>query len=309
MENKCSCSPCGSRDCSALWETSPDVDIKVRRPFPHRMHHENKTSLLTSAGIVTTVLFSIFCSLFSTALPAETLSPDIYFLKGDYQNALVGYQRLSFPSPTSALREGICSLRLKRYEEAKGLFISILDFQEKQSDQERQQEEELYQQASLYLAESYLGLKERKEAIATLKKIIEDYPHSPFLHIVYLHLAKIYYNVGNGEKAYFYYKQLRREFPLSGEAREAREKLKSFFGPFSVQVGAFSDLGRAKALQRTLLKKGYEAYVVKGIKEGDFLFKVQICNFKKEEEALEFGESLKKRQNLDYFVEGSGLNI
>ncbi len=84
----CSRSSCGSRNCSALWETSPDVDIKVGRPFPHEDKGQGKPchyilrerifllitflscaiaisltkSLAAFLGLLAGILFLFFCS-------------------------------------------------------------------------------------------------------------------------------------------------------------------------------------------------------------------------------------------------------
>ena len=113
-------------------------------------------------------------------------------------------------------------------------------------------------------------------ALKVAEELYAKSPHSEFLSLIYLKLARANLKLGRWQKAKEYLQKITNEFPQSLEAHTAKQLLeeKQYF---AVQVGAFLDRGRAEKLVSELKEKGEYAYTVETIdREGKKFYRVRV---------------------------------
>jgi len=71
---------------------------------------------------------------------------------------------------------------------------------------------------------------------------------------------------------------------------------------FTVQIGAFNDLSRAKVLKGKLDKKGYEVYITPSLSKSERLYKVYIGKFSDREKAESNSKKIKQSEGIQTFV-------
>ncbi len=227
---------------------------------------------------------------FFSSVLAEEINPDLSFLQGDYRSALKGYEKISERSDLVQYRIGICDLKLGNYEQAEEEFKKVFSFKEST----------LLDDAQFALGETFYGAGNFAEAINAYQQLLEEYPQSPILHLVYFKLAMSHLKVGEEEKALEYFKKLRILYPLSFEAARANKIICQKQGAFSIQLGAFVNLDKAKNLLENFRKKGYSPYLLKKIQDQPWIYKVRIGNFETAAKAIIFAQRLP--ENSEFFI-------
>lgn len=231
----------------------------------------------------------IFLS-FSLPVMAEEISPDLSFLQGDYLSALESYEKVSERSDIVQYRIGICYLKLGNYEKAEEELKKIFSCTESTLFDDAQ----FARGEALYLAGNFA------EAINLYQHLIRQYPQSPILHLVYFKLAMSHLKKGEEKEALKYFKKVRRLYPLSFEAVKANKIICRKEGLFSIQLGAFIDLDRAKNVLGNFQKKGYSSYLFKKVDDKPWIYKVRIGNFESRAKAILFTQQLP--ENTDFFI-------
>jgi tetratricopeptide (TPR) repeat protein len=75
---------------------------------------------------------------------------------------------------------------------------------------------------------------------------------------------------------------------------------------FTVQVGAFRNLSRAKALQKSLYEQVYGACITSSVpKRGETLYKVHVGEFGERNDALAVSSEIRNSTGLDAFITGN----
>lgn len=180
---------------------------------------------------------------------------------------------------------GLSRLRLAHYPQARETFQQLQSVTVKGT---------LYDKASIGLVDTFLFNEHYPEALAEAKKILSKSPHSEFLSLIYLKIARANLKLANWKEAQHYLRKITNEFPESLEAHTARQLLeeKQYF---AVQIGAFLDRKLAERLTDELKDKGEYAYIVETTdKDGVQFFRVRVGKFASLKEAIDLKSRLSK---------------
>jgi len=162
---------------------------------------------------------------------------------------------------------GLSQLRLSNYEEARKTFNLLISGFPKDN---------LRDKAYLGFIDSLNMDGKYPAALKVAEEFLSKSPHSEYLSLIYLKLARTNLKLGEWSKARDYLKKIMGNFPNSMEAHTARQLLeeKQYF---AVQVGAFLDQSRAEKLVEELTQKGEYAYIVETVdREGKKFYRVRV---------------------------------
>ena len=162
--------------------------------------------------------------------------------------------------------------------------------------------------AQVGLGDSYFMRGDYTLAAFQYQELIKSNPRTKLKPGIYYRLSQIGVKTGNKEQESDYLAKLKKEFPLSPEARENKELFplhvqmqtdeKSVpLQPslnYTVQVGAFSSEDNAKKLAAKLTGKGYTVFLAEAVSGSNRIFKVRVGNFKNQREAREAEKKLQK---------------
>ncbi|MFH0771119.1 MAG: tetratricopeptide repeat protein [Candidatus Omnitrophota bacterium] len=172
--------------------------------------------------------------------------------------------------------------KLGRYDMARSNFKSLLDERPKS----------VYAPlAQLGIADSYYLDGDYPRAYSEYEKYLTKYPKDQAVATAYFRLAKCAQKQGDWQASRNYYQKVKSDYPWSFEARMAAQALSEEMLYFTVQVGSFNKKSNALNLCDALIKKGYEASILKARTDGEDAYKVRIGRFNKRQEA----EAMEKR--------------
>ncbi len=203
-----------------------------------------------------------------------------YFVTGDYDNAVrEGLKELD----TSREKDKIYYLigtslnKLGRYDLAKKNFGSLI---------ETFPRSDLAPLAQLGIADSYYLGGNYKDASAEYEKYLAKYPRSQGAATAYFRIAKCEQKEGKWQDARDHYQKVRSDFPSSFEAEMSSQALREETLFFTVQVGSFNNKANALKLCDELVKKGFDASIVKLQDEASNKVRVGKVNTREEAEEL-----------------------
>jgi tetratricopeptide (TPR) repeat protein len=161
---------------------------------------------------------------------------------------------------------GLAQLRLGQYAQAREAFQNVMDNRLSKSMYDRAA---LGKTESLYLAGFY------KDALVEGEKLLRKSPHSQYLSLIYLKMARINLKLMRWSKANEYLNKIVMDFPQSLEVPIAKQLLeeKEYF---TVQVGSFEDKNRALALSNELKDAGHYAYIVETTSDNRIFYRVRV---------------------------------
>jgi tetratricopeptide (TPR) repeat protein len=145
------------------------------------------------------------------------------------------------------------------------------------------------------LQEAQMEEKDLAGAVKTGTTILEGYPRGAYEAVVLLRMGTMYKSLENSEKAAFYFKKVISAYPLSFEAKEAKNMLESPDLCFTVQAGAFGQQDNALQLKDELTQKGYPAFISVAQRQGKSLYRVRISCFRTQQSAEDAIVKLKKQ--------------
>lgn len=150
---------------------------------------------------------------------------------------------------------GLSQLRLGQYSQARSAFQIVMSATDSQ---------DLYDRAAIGMIEALYVPGFYKEALQEGQKLLKKSPHSSFMSIIYLKMARTYLKLTHWGLAKEYLQKIINEFPQSLEASAARNLMeeKEYF---TVQVGSFLDRDKAQNLFEQLKAKGQYVYIVETI--------------------------------------------
>jgi len=148
-------------------------------------------------------------------------------------------------------------------------------------------------EAGLALADTYLVAGQFQEAEDGYNKLIADDLNTRQKSAVLYRLSQLELKKGNHQKSNDYLFKLKRDFPLSLEARFAKgisslNLSEEETEDYSIQVGFFANSANAHNFKDTLLSKNYPAYV----EDAPTGFRVKVGRFKLQKEALDLENKL-----------------
>jgi tetratricopeptide (TPR) repeat protein len=184
-------------------------------------------------------------------------------LKQDYSQAQKLAEKFSLSTSSNRVSFqaryylGLTYLRSGEYDQARGIFKALI--QDKPSAPWRDK-------AYLSLIDSYYLDEEYKQALKIGRKLLKVSPHSEFLSLIYLRLAKSNLKLSHWNDARVYLEKVAHNYSESMEVNAAKQLLeeKQYF---TVQVGAFMDRKRAEQLVLQLNQKSEYAYIVETLDE------------------------------------------
>lgn len=232
-----------------------------------------------------TLILLLFCpQLFSKANAATV---DEYFVNGDYEN--VAHEAGRLLSSTTKEQDKVYYIlgtslnKLGRYEAARQNLQLLLKIYPKS----------VYAPlAQLGLADSYYLNADYQNASESYEEYIAKYPKSESAAQAYFRLAKCAQKEGGWQTAKNYYQKVRNEYPLSFEAQLAAQALSEEVLYFTVQVGSFNKKANALKLCDELIRKGYDASILKAESEDRDFYKVRVGRLNSREEAEELAKRL-----------------
>lgn len=218
------------------------------------------------------------------------------FLKGDYKGVVkvcqdIFYLAKKFPSKRRSLDKlyylaGASCLKVDNIAHAK-LYLNKIISNYKRS--------KLLPDAYLALAEVHFQDRDYTEATRLLLLYLRTYPTGPSIPQAYLRLGQIAQKQGRWEESKYYFDKIKKDFPLSFEARliPSLSSEEDFF--FTVQVGSFNNLENARELKKKLEKGRYSPYIVEARSSGSTFYRVRVGRFKTKTEARHLAKELKKQ--------------
>ncbi len=162
---------------------------------------------------------------------------------------------------------GLAQLRLGQYAQARKAFQMVM---------EATSDKDFYDKAAVGMLEGLVLAGFYKDALKEGERLLKRSPNSPFLSVVYLKMARTNLKMMQWSKANEYLNKILTEFPDSLEAPLAKQLMeeKEYF---TVQVGSFTDKGRAVALSNELKISGHYAYIVEMLSpEGSKFYRVRV---------------------------------
>jgi len=200
-----------------------------------------------------------------------------YFLEGDYKRAILEGEKLmpEVNENTAQLDElyyllGLSYLKDQNYLRAQDIFEIILNEFEKTKFKE---------EAKLGLADTYFLLQDYLTAQKYYKDLIKEYPKTKLKAIIYYRLSQCASKLGDLKEAQDYLLKLSQEFPLNLETKLNSHLWEISHLYYTVQVGAFLELSRAKNLMEKLIKEGFAAYIEEIELEDKKNYRVRVGKF------------------------------
>ncbi len=207
-------------------------------------------------------------------------------MRGDYEGAAreAAKNLSSAPKDKDKLYyiSGTSLNKLGRYELARENFKSLI---------ENYPVSKYAPLAQLGLADSYYLTADYRNASEAYEKYVTGYPKSEAAATAYFRLGRCAQKEGKWQSARNYYQKVKTEYPLSFEAQMASQALSEEMLYFTVQVGSFGKKSNALKLCDELVKKGYDASILKMQSDGQESYKVRVGRFNTRGEA----EDLSKR--------------
>ncbi len=162
---------------------------------------------------------------------------------------------------------GLSQLRMGRYAEARSAFQIVMSAADSQ---------DLYDRAALGMIEALYTPGFYKDALKAEEDLLHKSPHSSFLSLIYLKMARTHLKLTQWGLAKEYLQKIINEFPQSMEAPIAQSLMeeKEYF---AVQVGSFLEKDRAMELMEQLKTNGQYAYIVETISpQGKKFYRVRV---------------------------------
>ena len=236
------------------------------------------------------ILFLQFVSV--NFLYADIEDVHIYYLDKEYDKAIEEARSIltSFSSRREAGEAyfylGLSQMKLGYFKEARDSLRKIIKTFPNSAFGER---------AYLSVADCFFLEENFTKAVEIYESFLKEYPRSDLSNIAYFRLGQTNLKLGNWQIAKDHLNALRRKFPGSLEAQQAKELLaRDNF--FTVQVGAFINRNSAKALRDKLKDDGFDSYFVKFTTDDDkTVYRVRVGKLSKryDTEALQAALALK----------------
>lgn len=185
-------------------------------------------------------------------LPGTAAAVDVesFFLRGRYREAVTAAGDRVRLEPAQLYLLAHCHEKVGERDTARLIWRELLDGPESE-------------RGLLALAQATGRAGEGEEAARLFVRFISRFPESDRQPAAVLGLADALGRLGRAAERRDYLRRLRGYYPFSFEAAAAVAALARETGPFTVQVGSFSDLRRAEQLTRDLRQRGYDTYLTR----------------------------------------------
>lgn len=238
------------------------------------------------------IIIFIFLSVLANSSFAAIEDVRVYYLDKEYQRAideaLVIIKSYSYKSDKEEayFYLALSQMKLGYYKESRDNFRTII---------KNYSNGEFFQRAYLGVGDNFFLEENHPKAIEIYKAFLDKFPRSDLLNVVYFRLGQAKLKTGNWTEAKDYLRELRKKFPGSLEAKQAKELLEreEFF---TVQVAAFINQNSAKGLDDKLKSEDFDSYILKvTTDDGKSLYRVRVgkLSSRYDAEALQASLSLK----------------
>jgi TolA-binding protein len=169
--------------------------------------------------------------------------------------------------------------------------------------------------AQLGIGDCFFSWGRFAEAVEEYKKVTEKYPSSEALPYAFLGLIKNWYQLGEKEKANFYYNLYKEKFSSGIQGEKDFSQMTSFTQrikdetieklsevEYTVQVGVFSNKKNADQMSQKFKNKGYKTFQAKKEVNKKSYITVQVGTFDSYEKAQNLKEKLEKEFGENYYV-------
>ena len=168
---------------------------------------------------------------------------------------------------------GLSQLRLGKCVDARAAFQTVMSTTSLPAGQAGSPD--LYDRAALGMIEALYNPGFYTDALKEAERLLKRSPHSSFLSLIYLKIARTHLKLTHWQQAREYLQKIINDFPQSMEAPIAQNLLeeKEFF---TVQVGSFLDDNKAIQLVEDLKAKGQYVYMVETTSQGKKFYRVRV---------------------------------
>lgn len=243
----------------------------------------------TRIGIGGLVICNLLLGIFNIAYALDLGKVKFNFISGDYKQVISECEKiLAGAGHSKEIDElyyllGLGYLKEGNFPRAADIFNIILkDFPKSAFKDE----------AMLGLGDTYLLREQYAQAQKYYHELINNNPRSKLLALVYFRLSLCAGKSSDTQLAKEYLDKLKRDFPLSPEARLDRDlySFPDFY--YTVQVGSFLSAVNAKNLAGELNRKGYAAYIEEMNSQDKIAYRVRAGKLRLRKEAEELADKL-----------------
>ncbi|UCH12731.1 MAG: SPOR domain-containing protein [Candidatus Omnitrophota bacterium] len=204
-----------------------------------------------------------------------------YFLKCDYKKAISEANKAEEARAHYIM--GLSYIKLGKPSHAREHFRFILDMYPLIDVKE---------EIILSIADSYFLEGDFQKAATEYTNFLKNFQSSGLRSLAYLRLGQSQRRLGHWSAAKVSLSKVVEDFPYSFERKEAqKELLKEFY--YYVQAGSFSRKTNAAKLQKTLVKKGFDSYINRTVKDNRTFYRVCTGKFENREDATYILRELK----------------
>lgn len=212
----------------------------------------------------------------------DGLSPEsLLFLEGlltsDADSASRFFRQLIRDYPASRYSDDAL-LRLAQHDYARGLYRGALQHFSRLLD--AYPRSSLHQSCHYWMGLCYLSIEESDSAKRSLQNAIDESPNTDLARIARNDIASLESGTPDDD-------------PADETVTGAR---------YAVQVGAFSNQTRAILQKSYFERKGYRVDLRTKQRQGETLYLVWVGSFTSRDQALHFGEQLKKQHGVSYIL-------
>jgi len=197
----------------------------------------------------------------------------VNFLKGNYDEVIRYSRTLGILNERGDRLSilyyvGVSQLAKKDFENARKSFKLL---------KERDKSKKYQDISDIRIADSYFVDGKYHQALRLYGPLISRYPTSDYLPYIYYRLVLASQKTGNFKQAKQYYDALQKKYPESLESVRLEMALDPMdLDGYSVQVGSFSDRGKAGQVRVKLLNRGYLASIRESKREDVTYYRVRI---------------------------------
>lgn len=213
------------------------------------------------------------------------------YLEKDADRAVALYRNVARKYPGSPYAS-IARLKIAKYYYAKGSYISAR--QELDQIKDRYPKSEIIPEVKFLAARCLMATGNYSIAEEEFKTFIRNYPYSPFKAYAREELKLIIKKFKQNDSDARQPKRVDRitEFPERQEHQ----------GRFAIQIGAYGNENNARKQKEFYSRKGYDVSLSSKYSNNRLLYLVWIGDFATREQAVTFGEEIKRKNGISYQV-------
>lgn len=249
---------------------------------------KRKIKTQSSRFLVISFSFALCVLSFTLAYALNLDRVKVYFLQGDYKACIQEGEKILSVGRKQDKKDELYYFLALSYLKEKDPFSASKNFKIILNEFSKSKFKE---EAQIGLGDSYFMREDYSIADFQYKELLNKNPRTKLKPGLYYRLSQTGLKTGDKQQQEEYLARLKKEFPLSPEARMNKENMTI---SYTIQVGAFSSKANADSLAKELTNKGYAASVSEGFQEGNKLYKVRVGHFNNRSDAEVLEKRLRK---------------